>query len=147
MCPQVPGTERVHQLPVLVRRRNPLSDGLRRGSRQLREPQRHEPHVRGRARRHGGGAVHRHRRGGGGVPAVQGQQVAAGRGQPAARVPEEFVRRRPDDVLGRSGALRQAIPGAKRRRRRRRRQLAGQTVSVVFGRPVPGVQAGQHVLT
>jgi len=79
------------------------------------------------------------------VPAVQGQQVAAGRGKPAARVPEEFVRRRPDDVRGRSGALRQAVPGAKRRRRRRK--LAGQTVSFVFGRPVPGVQAGQHVLT
>jgi len=145
MCPQVSGTERVHQFAVLVRRRDPLPDGLRRGPRQLREPERREPRVRGRVRRHGGGAVHGHRRGGGGVPAVQGQQVAAGRGHPAARVPEELVR--PDDVRGRSGALRQAVPGAKRRRRRRRRQLAGQTVSVFFGRPVPGVQAGQHVLT
>lgn len=142
----MPGTERVHQLAVLVRRRDPLPDGLRRGPRQLREPERREPRVRGRAGRHGGGAVHGHRRVGGGVLAVQGQQVAAGRGEPAARVPEEFVGRRPDDVRGRSGALRQAVPGAERRRRRRR-QLAGQTVSVVFGRPVPGVQAGQHVLT
>lgn len=72
----MPGTERVHQLAVLVRRRDALSEGLRRGPGQLREPERCGPDVRWRAGRHGGGAVHGHRRDGCGVPAVQGQQVA-----------------------------------------------------------------------
>jgi len=81
------------------------------------------------------------------VPAVQGQPVATSRRRQAAGVPKGLGRRRPDDVRGRPDALRQAVPGTKRRRRRRRRQLAGQAVPVVFGRPVPGVQAGQHVLT
>lgn len=141
------GTERVHQLGILVRRRDALSDGLRRGPGQLRGPERHEPDVRGRAWRYGGGAVHGHRGHGGGVSAVQGQPVTTGRGQSAVRVPEGGGRRRPDDdVRGQPSALRQTVYGTEWRRCRYW-QLAGQTVPVIFRRFVPGVQAGQHVLT
>lgn len=153
-CSQVSGTERVHQLGLLVRRRAALSDGLRRGPGQLRGPERREPDVRERAGRHRGGAVHGHGGGRRGVPAVQGRPVAARRGRPAPRVAEDVGRGRPVVRLVRGpDALRQAVPGAERRhRRRRRRRLrrgrrrARQTVPVVVGRPLPGVQ-GQHVLT
>lgn len=138
------GPGRVHQLEVLVRRRAALSDGLRRGPGELHGQGRREPDVRGRAGRHRGGAVHGHRGGGGGVPAVQ-VQAGVRRGRPAgARAAQVVGRIRP--VRGRrQDALRQAVPGAEWRRGRRRRR-AGQAVPVVVRRPLPGVQ-GQHVLT
>lgn len=66
------------------------------------------------------------------MPAVQGDQVAAGRGRSAARVPESVRDDRPD--AGEPVALRQTVHGAERSGRTR------QTVPVLVGRPLSGVQ-------